>query len=98
METRVFESKFNVLRVPKLLTKAQMMRYKGGDGYGGYGGYSAFGTCAAKSESNTCICGASRADAIFWAVCEDKVNGTNCKGNWCCDNCGTASWIGKCCG
>ena len=38
METRVFESKFNVLSVPKLLTKAQMIRYKGGNGYG-YGGY-----------------------------------------------------------
>ena len=37
METRVFESKFNVLKVPKPLTKEQMIRYKGGSGYDGYG-------------------------------------------------------------
>ena len=26
------------------------------------------------------------------AVCQDKKNGTNCEGNWCCDSCGSATW------
>ena len=59
METRVFESKFNVLSVPKLLTKAQMIRYKGGNGYGngGYGGYAAGSySCECVEEwPNTCL-------------------------------------------
>ena len=101
METRVFESKFNVFSVPKPLTKAQMIRYKGGNGYGGYGGYIKYGTCHALSESKTCHCFQDRAGAIFFAGCADQENGTNCTGNWCCDSCGSASWVGpspKCCG
>ena len=53
METRVFESKFNVFRASKPLTKEQMKGCKGGDyGDGDYGdgSYSSAGGCY------DCIC------------------------------------------
>ena len=55
---------------------------------GGCGGNS----CGSKSSSGQVRCNISRTEAIFWAACQDIENGTNCDGNWCCDNCGTASY------
>jgi len=50
------------------------------------------GTCAAKNGM-FCSTGLSKQSAIEFAGCTDTVNGTNCDGNWCCDNCGSASWL-----
>jgi len=61
---------------------------------GGYGG-----TCHARISfdgTEHCFCNYSRQEAINIAACLDIENGTDCSGNWCCDNCGTASWVGPC--
>jgi len=55
------------------------------------GGYGGSGTCAAK-HGTQCFDNLDRAAAIHMAVCQDKKNGTNCEGNWCCDSCGSATW------
>ena len=55
---------------------------------GGYGPYPVgIGTCAYWDGSN-CETGLSAGVAEALA----KVYG----GNWCCDNCSTATWIGQC--
>ena len=82
--------KISVRSVSEFLTEPEMKRVTGGYGSG---------TCAAISETGTCLFGCatnSKTEAIFWAGCKDKTNGTNCSGNWCCDSCSSASWYSGC--
>ena len=71
------------------LSDNQLKRIIAGSSGGG-------GTCAALTSSLECRCNISRKEAIFWACCQDRENGENCSGNWCCDSCSTASWIPGC--
>ena len=52
------------------------------------------GTCAAINPSgNTFFCGLTKAEAIFFASCEDLVNGKKCHGgHWCFDSCSPEIW------
>jgi hypothetical protein len=54
------------------------------------------GTCAyhiVLGGTEICQSGISRYWAIYGAQCEDRENGTNCVGNWCCDSCGQVGWL-----
>jgi hypothetical protein len=66
------------------LTNDHKLNLKGGDMYAG--------TCAAYSATGSCFENLSRFEAIFMAGCDD--DGTNCNGGgWCCDSCGSVTWL-----
>ena len=77
--------KFSLKNVEDFLSDNEMKNTRGGSGE--------WGTCAAITPGGEDRCGFSKVQAMFWATCQDLVNGTNCNGgHWCCDSCGTASW------
>ena len=57
------------------------------------GGYDP-GTCCGKPPAGVCACGMSRESAWQYAKCENE--GNNCLGNWCCESCGSATWVPGC--
>jgi len=82
METRVFESKFNVFRASKLLTKEQMKGCKGGDyGDGDYGNDDDRGCfdCICKDDPDTVIKRAYKSDCASINACgsEDNVESSD---------------------
>jgi len=62
-------------------------------GFGGYGTES--GTCCGRPPTGVCQCGIPKNEAIDYAQCANP-DGTDCPGNWCCESCGTATWVDKC--
>jgi hypothetical protein len=67
------------------LTNNQKLTLRGGDEEPG-------GKCAAMSPTGSCFEYLSRTEAIFMAGCDP--DGTNCNGgHWCCDSCGSVTWL-----
>ena len=63
---------------------------------GSGGGDDGWGTCCANFGGNLCVCGVPKKYALNLAQCHDP-EGKNCEHNWCCDSCGTASWVNADC-
>ena len=74
-----------VLNKAKIMSAPQMKNITGGYGYGGGGGYGGPGTCCFRYNGmSASSCGWDRKTVEHMA----SAMGTN----WCCDNCGSASW------
>jgi len=56
------------------------------------GGYEGSGTCAwiCRDYGTYGMCNVTKAEAMHMS--------TGCNGNWCCENCHTASWYAELCG
>ena len=96
MKKNLFESKFNVFRVPIPLTKAQMKGYRGGYIGGGYGGYNIdFGSCG-WGKKITLANGETFWSKKCWISKETAKDYQEVFGGWwCCDHCSTTEYCGN---